>query len=189
MSFPNRRFRWIRLLSAVVATAAFGLSGCLENTGVTVKKVSALSTQQTNCLLPNAVAVKSAARNLAAKSLVISTDACANPSGYDCFAHKFGPSLANGEAVIGESVNVPELGGDVSLSITAQSFNTLTLARQASASASQPGGELNHVEYICHQHDLFEADGSLGVGEAGNLRDALAAAYTQCAAVAPRLAN
>jgi hypothetical protein len=169
--------------------AGFIFSGCLENAGIAVKRVSALSTNQTNCLLPNARAVKSAARRLAAKSEMISSDVCTNPGGYDCFAHQFGPSLVNGEAVVGESVDVPALGGDVSLSVVVQSFNTLGLARMTSASASQPGGELNHVEYICHQHDLFEADGSLGVGEGAHLRDALSAAYAQCAAVAPRLAR
>ncbi len=175
-----------RVFAAAVALLAF--SSCLENTGIAAKAGSTIAKSQANCLLPNTAGVKIVNQKLAANSIKLSTDFCTKPGGYDCIIHKFGPSLPNSDSVVSESATVAELGGDVSITMTSQSFNTAAVARLSSvAGASQPGGELNHVEYICHQHDLRDGDTSLAVGDADSLRDALSQAYAECSGIAPRV--
>lgn len=191
MSGPTKSFHGTRVLAAFALVAPFALSACLESTGIAAKAGYSLSSSQANCLLPNTSSVRNITQRLAANSITLNFDFCSKPGGYDCVVHKFGPSLANSESVVGESVNVPELGGDVSISVNSQSFNTFSVAHLpgVSASASQPGGELNHTEYVCNQHDLRDAETSLAIGEADNLKDALASAYAQCSSVAPRVVS
>jgi hypothetical protein len=177
-----------RVFAALIASLA--LSSCLENTGIAAKAGSTIAKSQANCLAPDALAVRAVNVRLAASSVTLSSDFCTKPGGYDCFIHKFGPSVPNGDSVISESANVAELGGDVSITMSSQTFNTAAVARLSTvAGASQPGGELNHVEYICHQHDLWDAETTLAVGESDNLKDALSKAYTQCSGIAPRVVN
>jgi hypothetical protein len=176
-------------IAALLAIAPLGLSGCLENTGVAAKAGFSLATSQTNCLLPDAASVKNLTQKFAASAVTVGGDFCAKPTGYDCNLRVFSPTATNGQAEVDECAHVAELGGDVCFKVKSFTFSTRDASRASgvSATALQPGGEFNRLEYQCSQHDLFDGSNFLAVGEADSLKDALAQAFTKCSALQPRL--
>ncbi len=188
---PSRRNPSARALVMLgVLASVAGLSSCLENTGIAAKAGYTLSKSQANCALPDAASVKNIGQRLAASAVVVGVDFCAKPDGYECYVRKFSPTTIAGQSVVEECPHVAELGGDICYNLKSVGFNTRAAARApgVSASASQPGGDFNRSEYVCHQHDLKDGENYLAVGEGDTLRDALANAYAKCAGVAPRLA-
>lgn len=189
MSKPSMKFRGICALAALTATLA--LSACLQNTGVVSKTGQALTKGQSNCLAPDAAAVKNIAQRLTASAIVVGGDFCAKPEGYECYARKFGVTLSNGTSTVEERAHVAELGGDFAIKVETHTYNTREAATSpgVSSSATLAGGDYNRSEYVCHQHDLKDGDNYLAIGEAESLNEALAGAYAKCTGVAPRLVS
>lgn len=160
-------------------------SGCLQNTGV-LTKTNALSQ---NCSLPNSVAVANISLRMAEASVVVGSDFCASVADYTCNRKRFSPTATNGKSIVEECTHVAELGGDVCLKVNSQSYSTAEAAKRSdiSASAALPGGDLNRSDYLCYHSSLVDGENYLTIGEADHLNEALAAAFVQCAGIAPRL--
>jgi hypothetical protein len=178
----------------VVAAVALTLSGCIGigggGSGIFARTASKAALSQ-NCEIPDSFAVKNINRRLAAEGTVVGPDFCAKIESYACYRRVFSPIVAEGASVEEECTQAVEVGGPFCMKLDSRNYNTreATLLAETPTSATQPGGEFNRSEYVCHHKELKDGETYLAVGEGELLKDAVVAAFGKCTGVSPRLTS